>query len=109
MITHAGMNSALECLAAGVPMVAIPISHDQPGVSARIEWTGTGVRVLAAACEPERLRCAMETVLQENSYRDSARQFREIIAEKDGLRRAAGLIEQVLAAGRPVLREDRAL
>ena len=30
-ITHAGLNTALECLGQGVPMVAIPIGYDQPG------------------------------------------------------------------------------
>ena len=42
-ITHAGLNTALESLAQGVPMVAIPITNDQPGVAARIAWSGTGV------------------------------------------------------------------
>ena len=41
-ITHAGMNTTLESLSNGVPMVAIPITNDQPGVAARIAWTGTG-------------------------------------------------------------------
>ena len=108
MITHAGMNSALECLEAGVPMVAVPIAHDQPGVSARIEWTGTGVRIPAQECEPTRLRKAIETVLGQDSFRESARRFRRIIAEADGLRRAAGIIERVAATGRPVLSQRSA-
>jgi MGT family glycosyltransferase len=33
-ITHAGLNTVLESLACGVPMVAIPITNDQPGVAA---------------------------------------------------------------------------
>ena len=33
-ITHAGLNTALEALAQGVPMVAIPVGFDQPGVAA---------------------------------------------------------------------------
>jgi zeaxanthin glucosyltransferase len=33
-ITHAGLNTTLESLAQGVPMVAIPIAFDQPGISA---------------------------------------------------------------------------
>ena len=41
-ITHAGLNTALESLAWGVPMVAIPITNDQPGVAARITWCGVG-------------------------------------------------------------------
>lgn len=39
-ITHAGLNTALEALARGVPMVAIPITNDQPGVAGRLEWLG---------------------------------------------------------------------
>ena len=39
-ITHAGMNTVLESLLNGVPMVAIPITNDQPAIGARIAWTG---------------------------------------------------------------------
>jgi zeaxanthin glucosyltransferase len=106
MITHAGMNSTLESLAAGVPMVAVPIAHDQHGVSARIEWTGTGVRIPASECEPVRLRNAIETVLGKASFRESARRFQRIIAEGNGLERAADIIERVAATGRPVLRGE---
>ena len=36
-ITHAGLNTTLESLAQGVPMVAIPIAFDQPGRQHRAE------------------------------------------------------------------------
>ena len=42
LITHAGLNSVIESLSNAVPMVAIPITNDQPGGSARIQWTRTG-------------------------------------------------------------------
>ena len=41
-ITHAGLNTTLESLTQGVPMVAIPVTNDQPGVAARIAYTETG-------------------------------------------------------------------
>jgi zeaxanthin glucosyltransferase len=41
-ITHAGLNTALEALGQGVPMIAIPIGYDQPGVAARIAYHGVG-------------------------------------------------------------------
>src|SRR5258708_30480632 len=37
-ITHAGLNTTLEALAQGVPMVAIPIAYDQPGGPARVAY-----------------------------------------------------------------------
>jgi zeaxanthin glucosyltransferase len=102
MITHAGMNSTLESLAAGVPMVAVPIAHDQHGVAARIEWTGTGVRVPAIECNPARLRSAVEAVLGNASFRETAQRFQRIIAERNGLDLAADIIERVAATGQPV-------
>ena len=45
MITHAGMNTTMECLMYGVPMIAIPVANDQPGVSSRIVWSGVGERI----------------------------------------------------------------
>ena len=41
-ITHGGMNTTLESLTYGVPIVAIPITNDQPGVATRIVYTGSG-------------------------------------------------------------------
>jgi zeaxanthin glucosyltransferase len=105
-VTHAGMNSTLECLAAGVPMVAIPIANDQFGISARIEWTGTGLRIPATEVEPARLGQAIKTVLNDESFGRSARQFREIIAEADGLRHAVDIIERVAVTGQPVVRGE---
>jgi zeaxanthin glucosyltransferase len=40
-IFHGGLNTALESLAHGVPMVALPVTIDQPGVGARIKRTHT--------------------------------------------------------------------
>ncbi|MFB3777945.1 MAG: glycosyltransferase [Bryobacteraceae bacterium] len=107
-VTHSGMNSTLESLAAGVPMVAVPIAHDQAGVAARIERTGTGVRVPAAECDAARLLQAIRTVLRNPSYRESSRRFQRILAGRNGLARAADIIERVVETGRPVLREEPA-
>jgi MGT family glycosyltransferase len=104
MVTHAGMNSTLECLANGVPMVAVPIAHDQHGIAARLEWTGTGVCVPAAECDAGRLRAAIERVLADSRFSAAARRFQRIVAERNGLGAAADIVERVLATGRPVLR-----
>jgi zeaxanthin glucosyltransferase len=105
MITHAGMNSALECLSYGVPMVAIPITHDQPNIAQRVAWTGTGTVVPLETLTVERLRDAVKGVLADPSYRTAALRFQQEIQQANGLDRAADLVERVIDTGAPVLRE----
>ena len=55
-ITHAGLNTALESLSAGVPMVAIPVGNDQPGVSARLKAARVGRFYRSRNSRADRLR-----------------------------------------------------
>jgi zeaxanthin glucosyltransferase len=102
-ITHAGMNTALESLNNGVPMVAIPIANDQPGVAARIAWTGTGEIVSLARSGSSRLRTAVKRVLTEDSYKQNAVRLQAAIQRAGGVSRAADILEQVAQTGQPVL------
>ena len=45
IVCHGGSGSTLGALAAGVPLVVVPLFADQPDNAARVEATGTGVRV----------------------------------------------------------------
>jgi UDP:flavonoid glycosyltransferase YjiC (YdhE family) len=94
VITHAGFNTALEALAQGVPMVAIPVTNDQPAVAARIAWTGTGVVLPLKRLNATRLKEKVETVLRNNSYREAAQTMQTRIAAANGLHAAADIIEQ---------------
>ena len=102
-ITHGGMNSALESLSNGVPMVAIPITNDQPGVAARIAWSGVGEVVSIKKLSVSTLRLAIERVLTESAYKKNALRLKEAIALAGGVSRAADLIEQVISTGKPIL------
>jgi zeaxanthin glucosyltransferase len=93
-ITHAGLNTTLESLAHGVPMVAIPIGYDQPGVAARIAHHGTGEFIEVDELTTERLRELVEKVLQHPSYRARADYFQKVIAKTRGLDGAADIVEQ---------------
>lgn len=94
VITHAGINTVLESLAAGVPLVAIPLGNDQPGVAARLKARGAGVVVSRHGLTPARLRKAIARVLEERRYREAAQDLQRIIQQMDGAGRAADLIEQ---------------
>ncbi|GAA6619997.1 glycosyltransferase [Scytonema sp. NUACC26] len=102
-ITHAGLNTTLECLTHGVPMVAIPIANDQPGIAARIAWTGTGEVVPLQKLNVSRLRNAIERVLTQESYKQNALRLQEAIRKAGGVTRAADIVEKAVATGQPVL------
>ncbi|MEO0928454.1 MAG: nucleotide disphospho-sugar-binding domain-containing protein, partial [Cyanobacteria bacterium J06643_13] len=93
-ITHAGMNTTLESLSNGVPMVAIPITNDQPGSGSRIAWTGTGEAIPLSKLSLEKLRKAISQVLTEDSYRENAARLQSAIKRAGGVRRAGDIIEQ---------------
>jgi MGT family glycosyltransferase len=100
VITHAGINTALESLSEGVPLVCIPIGNDQPGVASRVAMRGAGLVVPWNRLTAKRLRSAVRTVLENESYRHAARRVQASILQIDGLDRAADIIEDVLKIGR---------
>jgi MGT family glycosyltransferase len=93
-ITHAGLNTALESLAEGVPMVAIPIGYEQPGVACRITYHGVGEFVELGDLTTQRLVELIAKVRSNPSYRDKAHWFQKIIKERRGLDVAAGIVER---------------
>jgi zeaxanthin glucosyltransferase len=101
-ITHAGINTTLESLALGVPMVAIPVGFDQPGIAARIVYHGVGKSVPVASMNKEDLSSAIQEVLGNPSYRDTARRFQRTIAQTHGLDRAADVLERAFSMSRRV-------
>jgi len=59
VITHAGMNTTLESLSQGIPLVAIPVTNDQPGVAGRVLHHGLGQVVTLSHLSATRLRMAI--------------------------------------------------
>jgi zeaxanthin glucosyltransferase len=63
-ITHGGLNTVLESLSVGVPLVVIPVTNDQPRgrCSSRMDWHRQGHSGAARkcaesqACDPPRAR-----------------------------------------------------
>lgn len=105
-ITHAGLNTVLESLTYGVPMVAIPIANDQPGVAARIVWAGAGEMIPLSHLTVASLRSTVHKVLTQDSYKVQAMRLQSAIQNSGGVQQAASIIESVIATGQPVLKNS---
>lgn len=96
VITHAGLNTALEALAAGKPMVAIPLAFDQPAVAARLRQLGVAETLPVMRLSPERIRSAVQRVLLQRSHAQAAEQMQSALCALNGASRAATAMEQAL-------------
>jgi zeaxanthin glucosyltransferase len=95
-VTHSGLNTVLDALGCGVPMVAVPVTNEQPGIAARIAWLGAGEICPLAQTTPQKLRSLVVRVLSDPSYRAEAGRVRGSIRAGGGAPRAAELIEESL-------------
>jgi len=98
VITHAGLNTVLGTLSAGIPLVAIPITNEQPGIAARLARTGAGKVVKLAQISVPKLRTAVTQVLTEPSYRQNAAKVQAAIQASGGVHRAADIVEKAIAS-----------
>ena len=101
-VTHGGLNTVMESLCWGVPLVVVPIANDQPGIAARVQWHGVGEKVRLSNLTSETLRTAMHKVLVNARYRENALRMRSAIERMGGVPLAVKLIEQAITTRLPV-------
>ncbi|MEJ2854915.1 MULTISPECIES: macrolide family glycosyltransferase [unclassified Saccharothrix] len=90
-LTHAGMNSVMESLYHGVPMVAVPQIPEQRAVAARVAELGLGV--VPNTLTPEALRAA---VSETKAHRPAAKALGEVLRANPGAPNAADALESLL-------------
>jgi MGT family glycosyltransferase len=100
LITHAGLNTTLEGLTQGLPMLCLPVTNDQPGVARRVEWLGLGEVMTPGRATAARIGKVVEKLLTEERYRAAGEQCRARLKGNPGVVRAADLVEQVFHTGK---------
>jgi UDP:flavonoid glycosyltransferase YjiC (YdhE family) len=92
VVTHAGHGTVIKALAAGVPVVAIPLGRDQLDNAARVAHHGAGLRLKPKA-GPETIARAVQRVLDEPSFAGAAQRMADAIAAEIAEDRAAAELE----------------
>ncbi|HSU22270.1 MAG TPA: lycopene beta-cyclase CrtY [Variovorax sp.] len=98
VITHAGLNTVMDALAAGKPMLALPIAFDQPGCAARVVHAGAGLRILPGLATSGAIRKALRRLLDEPRFAEAARSLAPAVRAAGGTALAVGLIERMLSS-----------
>jgi UDP:flavonoid glycosyltransferase YjiC (YdhE family) len=106
VVCHGGSGTTFGALAAGVPVVVVPVFGDQFANGPRVVQAGAGLLVAAGRDAPGRrrpigrgdaapIRHAIETVLAQPSYGEAARR---VAAEMDGAPTAKVTLEELLGS-----------
>lgn len=97
VVTHAGHGTTIKALAAGVPVLALPMGRDQPDNAARVVAAGAGVSLKPSA-KVAAIRLAVAEVLATPSYTAAAGRLAAALAAEGGRDRALAELEAM--AGR---------
>jgi MGT family glycosyltransferase len=101
VVTHAGHGTVLKALAAGVPLVCVPMGRDQKDNTVRVLRIGAGVRIVEKA-RPEQIAAAVSEILENPDYATAARNFAaELASEAANVPSAADEAEGLLDRDRP--------
>lgn len=95
VITHAGLNTMLTALGCGVPVLAIPITNEQPGIAARLAYSGAGCVMPVQKLGVAQLRALVSEMLGNPSYRENADRLQRECNAAGGVAAAADLIEAI--------------
>jgi MGT family glycosyltransferase len=93
VITHGGNNTTTEALHFGKPMAVLPLFWDQYDNAQRLDETGLGVRLDPYRCSRDQLLGAIERLVHDDALRDRLAELSSRVRARDGVSRAAELIE----------------
>jgi MGT family glycosyltransferase len=103
VVSHGGNNTINETLAAGKPLLVLPVGGEQQDNASRVEFLGAGLRTTLNA-PAATIRALVGRLIRESSFRDSASACAAVLSETRGTETARLLIERLLETGRPVSR-----
>jgi MGT family glycosyltransferase len=106
-ITHCGHGTVIRALAAGVPLLCMPMGRDQNDNAARVVHAGAGVR-LAPTAAADSIRASVQQLLATPRYRDAARRLGEIIVADSRKGIAVAELERVAQSSHAAVRRERA-
>ena len=93
VITHGGNNTTTECLHFGKPMIVLPLFWDQYDNAQRMDELGFGARLDPYGFTDAQMHEALDRLLADGALRERLARAGQEIRARDGVARAAGLIE----------------
>jgi len=104
VVSHAGINTVMDAVEARTPILAMPVTFDQPGTATRILHAGIGLRASARLAGPGTIERQLRRLFAEEHFIDRLDVQAASLAQAGGTPRAADIVEAALRLRRS---EDR--
>ncbi|HTK11035.1 MAG TPA: macrolide family glycosyltransferase [Ktedonobacteraceae bacterium] len=91
-VSHGGMNSTMESLSFGVPLVVVPQMMEQEMTARRVQELGLGLALDRETLTAETLRAAVEQVTQDPGFRTRVQAMQHEVHQAGGAQRAVDTI-----------------
>jgi zeaxanthin glucosyltransferase len=95
-IVHGGLGTVKECIYHAVPMVVMPVTHDQPSNARRVAHHGLGVSLDIAAVTVEELENAVLALLTGGGVREALAAMQQRFRQADEENLGVKIIEKLL-------------
>ncbi|MGW0672217.1 macrolide family glycosyltransferase [Streptomyces sp. NPDC002746] len=96
-VSHGGMNSVMEAMYFGTPVVAVPHMPEQRLVADRLQDLGLGVHLPQAEATGERVRAEVDRIVRDGRTRAEVGALSRAMRAVDGPVLAADYVEKVAA------------
>lgn len=95
LVSHGGIGTLAQGLAAGVPQVTMPMGFDQPDNATRLERLGVGRWVVPARFDGDRVAAALRDLLDDVAVSARCRQWADRIRSRNAIEETCDLLEQL--------------
>jgi len=100
LVHHGGIGTTAQALAAGIPQLLMPMSHDQPDNAARVERLGVGLSLAPRHFKAPAVARRLDELLNSPTVAANCRKVAQRFIGADPIGEACRLIEEIVP--RPV-------
>jgi UDP:flavonoid glycosyltransferase YjiC (YdhE family) len=97
LVHHGGIGTLSQALAAGIPQLVVPFSHDQPDNADRIKRLGVGLSIHPRAYKTDRVAHTLKRLLSHEAGKEWCKEIARRFHEVDAAGNAVSVLEEFAA------------
>jgi len=103
LVHHGGIGTTAQALAAGIPQLIMPMSHDQFDNASRVEKLGVGRTISVRKYQAENVANRLHALLGSEEIAGRCRKISQQFSGVDGLGKAADEVQALVNVDEPAI------